>query len=40
MRAIGLDVGGVDFLTTDIARSYLETGGALSIAIAASFRWG
>ena len=29
VRAIGLDVGGVDFLTTDIARSYLETGGAI-----------
>lgn len=28
-RAIGLDVAGVDFLTTDIARSYHETGGAI-----------
>ncbi|MFK8030360.1 MAG: cyanophycin synthetase [Gammaproteobacteria bacterium] len=27
--AIGLDVGGVDFLTTDIAKSYRETGGAI-----------
>ena len=27
--AIGLDVGGVDFLTTDISRSYKETGGAI-----------
>ncbi len=29
IRAIGLDVGGVDFLTTDISRSYHETGGAI-----------
>ena len=28
-RVIGLDVAGVDFLTTDIARSYVETGGAI-----------
>jgi cyanophycin synthetase len=28
-RAIGLDVAGVDFLTTDIARSFHETGGAI-----------
>lgn len=28
-RAIGLDVAGVDFLTTDIARSYHQTGGAI-----------
>lgn len=28
-QAIGLDVGGVDFLTTDITRSYKETGGAI-----------
>ena len=28
-RAIGLDVAGIDFLTTDIARSYKETGGAI-----------
>ncbi len=27
--AIGLDVAGVDFLTTDIAKSYRETGGAI-----------
>jgi cyanophycin synthetase len=29
IRAIGLDVGGVDFLTPDIARSYKERGGAI-----------
>ncbi|NNF16620.1 MAG: cyanophycin synthetase [Gammaproteobacteria bacterium] len=29
VNAIGLDVGGVDFLTTDISRSYRETGGAI-----------
>jgi cyanophycin synthetase len=28
-KAIGLDVAGVDFLTTDITRSYTETGGAI-----------
>ncbi|MEM7353103.1 MAG: cyanophycin synthetase [Acidobacteriota bacterium] len=28
-RAIGLDVAGVDFLTTDISKSYRETGGAI-----------
>ncbi len=28
-RAIGLDVAGVDFLTSDITRSYKETGGAI-----------
>lgn len=28
-RAVGLDVAGVDFLTTDIARSWTETGGAI-----------
>ncbi|HVS13986.1 MAG TPA: cyanophycin synthetase [Thermoanaerobaculia bacterium] len=28
-RAIGLDVAGIDFLTTDIARSWNETGGAI-----------
>lgn len=27
--AVGLDIGGVDFLTTDIAESYRETGGAI-----------
>ena len=27
--AVGLDVAGVDFLTTDIAKSYRETGGAI-----------
>ena len=29
IRAIGLDVGGVDFITTDICASYRETGGAI-----------
>ncbi|MEM7082635.1 MAG: cyanophycin synthetase [Pseudomonadota bacterium] len=29
IRAIGLDVGGVDFLTDDITKSYRETGGAI-----------
>jgi len=29
VKAIGLDIGGVDFLTTDIARSYKEIGGAI-----------
>ncbi len=29
VSAIGLDVGGVDFLTTDISRSYKEVGGAI-----------
>ncbi|MDH3732018.1 MAG: cyanophycin synthetase [Gemmatimonadota bacterium] len=28
-RAIGLDVAGIDFLTTDISRSFHETGGAI-----------
>lgn len=28
-EAIGLDVAGVDYLTTDISRSYAETGGAI-----------
>ncbi len=28
-KAIGLDVAGIDFLTTDITRSYKETGGAI-----------
>ena len=28
-QAIGLDVAGVDFLTTDISKSYAETGGAI-----------
>ncbi len=27
--AVGLDIAGVDFLTTDISRSYLDTGGAI-----------
>jgi len=29
VKAIGLDVGGVDFLTTDIAESYKDIGGAI-----------
>ena len=29
VKAIGLDVGGVDFLTTDIGQSYTDTGGAI-----------
>jgi cyanophycin synthetase len=29
VKAIGLDVGGVDFLTTDITESYKEVGGAI-----------
>jgi len=29
VEAIGLDVGGVDFLTSDITRSYKEVGGAI-----------
>ncbi|OGF97749.1 MAG: cyanophycin synthetase [Candidatus Glassbacteria bacterium RBG_16_58_8] len=28
-KAIGLDVAGIDFLTTDISKSYKETGGAI-----------
>lgn len=29
IEAIGLDVGGVDFITSDISRSYRDTGGAI-----------
>lgn len=29
IRAVGLDVGGVDFLTTDMTKSYKEVGGAI-----------
>ncbi|MEE2886998.1 MAG: cyanophycin synthetase [Planctomycetota bacterium] len=29
VKAIGLDVGGVDFLTSDISQSFKETGGAI-----------
>ncbi len=29
IRAVGLDIGGVDFLTTDITKSFRETGGAI-----------
>jgi cyanophycin synthetase len=29
IKAVGLDVGGVDFLTTDISKSYRETGGGI-----------
>lgn len=29
IRAVGLDIGGVDFITTDITQSYRDTGGAI-----------
>lgn len=29
IQAVGLDIGGVDFLTTDISKSYRDTGGAI-----------
>jgi cyanophycin synthetase len=29
IKGIGLDIGGVDFLTSDISKSYRETGGAI-----------
>ncbi|MGF1544103.1 MAG: cyanophycin synthetase [Parvularculaceae bacterium] len=29
IKAVGLDIGGVDFLTTDITQSYRDTGGAI-----------
>ena len=39
VKAIGLDVGGVDFLCTDISRSYKETGAAIcEINAAPGFR--
>jgi cyanophycin synthetase len=39
VKAIGLDVGGVDFLTTDITQSYKEIGGAIcEINAAPGFR--
>ena len=39
VRAIGLDVAGVDFLTTDISKSYKETNGAIcEINAAPGFR--
>ena len=39
VRAVGLDVGGVDFLTRDISRSYKEIGGAIvEINAAPGFR--
>src|ERR687884_445279 len=39
VKAIGLDVGGVDFLTTDITESYREVGGAIcEINAAPGFR--
>ena len=39
VKAIGLDVGGVDFLTTDITQSYKEVGGAIcEINAAPGFR--
>ncbi len=38
-RAIGLDIAGVDFLTTDISQSYKQTGGAVcEINAAPGFR--
>ena len=39
IKAVGLDVGGVDFICTDIAKSYRETGGAIcEINAAPGFR--
>jgi cyanophycin synthetase len=39
VKAIGLDVGGVDFLTTDITQSYKDVGGAIcEINAAPGFR--
>jgi len=39
VKAIGLDVGGVDFISPDIARSYTEVGGAIvEINAAPGFR--
>ena len=39
IKAIGLDVGGVDFLCSDISRSYTETGAAIcEINAAPGFR--
>ena len=39
VRAIGLDVAGVDFISPDVARSYKETGGAIvEINAAPGFR--
>ncbi len=39
VRAVGLDVGGVDFLIADISRSYKDTGGAIvEINAAPGFR--
>jgi cyanophycin synthetase len=39
VKAVGLDVGGVDFLTTDITESYREVGGAIcEINAAPGFR--
>ena len=39
INAIGLDVGGVDFLTSDISKSFRETGGAIcEINAAPGFR--
>jgi cyanophycin synthetase len=39
VKAIGLDVGGVDFLTSDISKSYKETGAAIcEINAAPGFR--
>ena len=39
VKAVGLDVGGVDFVSTDISRSYREVGGAIvEINAAPGFR--
>ncbi len=39
IRAVGLDIGGVDFLTTDISESYKQVGGAIvEINAAPGFR--
>src|SRR5690606_9877216 len=39
VRAVGLDVGGVDFISPDITRSYQEVGGAIvEINAAPGFR--
>ena len=38
IMALGLDVGGVDFITTDISKSYRETGGGICECNAAPAR--
>lgn len=41
IRAVGLDVGGVDFLTADITKSYKDIGGAIvEVNAAPGFRPG